>query len=75
MTIKINGKPFREYIRPGAQKDVCTIPIEILREVMRLKDEEDKNFIEIARIMGCSRGASYYRYHRAKKIVKNEERV
>jgi len=69
MPIKVNGKPFREYIRPGAQKDVCIIPKEILREVVRLKDEENKNFIEIAEIMGCSRGAAYYRYRCAKKYI------
>jgi len=69
MVIKINGVPFREYVHPGHKKNACRIPTSILRETLKLKDEEKKSFKEIGEIMRVSRGAVYYRYGRAKETL------
>jgi len=75
MPIKINGVPLREYVHPGHKRGACRIPASVLRETLKLRDEEGKSFKEIGEMMGVTRGSACYRYRRAKEILDDAERT
>jgi len=67
MTIIINGKPIREYVKRGNWRSHNKLPKGVYEDALRLK--ETHSLSEMARMWGLTKEGAASRLYRARRVL------